>query len=224
MPVVLQEKRVDLRIVCDDETMPVEVLVARLRRSLEPDFELVGPEAPQGNAVIGHEILTITFQPSRADVDESRSIQVDRVAAHCDLLDALSVPNGIKAISIALHAHWSSGHRARFGEPASPSTVKRWRTERSQRSRDGRRCPTPRRRDTGPNHVVRGLRRHHAIRTNVSGSGMKEGYRRAIADLRTVNDGAHRFYGKPDLPLKPFSYESFRRDCIGLRRGAAGRR
>ncbi|USU06620.1 hypothetical protein NF699_08170 [Sphingomonadaceae bacterium OTU29LAMAA1] len=219
-----RKKQVDLRIVCDDETMPIELVLERLRRLLEVDFELHGSLSSPEDVATDGEVLKMTFRPLRLGVDEARSAQADRIAAHCNLLDALNVPNGIKAISIALHAHWSCGHRARFGEPASPSTVKRWRTERSRRGRDGRRCPPPRRRDVGPNRVVRGLRLHHAIRTNASGTGMREGYRKAIADLRTVNDGAHRFYEKPDLPLKPFSYVTFRRDCIGLRRGAVGRR
>lgn len=218
-----REDCIQLTIRCDGQFLSVEFLADRLRRSLSPEFEMSQMRSVDVDAPVDGDMLTLTFRPADAGCDRELSHQCERVAAHCDLLDELNVPNGAKAIAIALHLHWSGEHRARFGEPANPSTVKRWRTERSLR-RGGKGAPAPRRHEKGPKRVVRGLRQHHAIRTTASGSGMKEGYRIAIAELQTVNDGAHRFYGKPDMPLKPFSYETFRRDCLALRRRNSRRR
>lgn len=68
--------------------------------------------------------------------------------------------------------------------------------------------------------ISAGLRRHHAIRVNSSGSSIREGFDRAIADIDIVNSGAHPSYGKPSAPIPYFSYDTFRNDCISLRQGA----
>jgi hypothetical protein len=138
-----------------------------------------------------------------------------RIAAHCELLDQLNVSNGVKAIAIALHQHWSDDLRERFGEAAKPATVKRWRLQR-RRAASPEAVPSTKRL-TDEDRIVRGLRRHHAIRTNGSGSSIRDGYRRALVDIRRVNSGAHHCYGKPDSEIVPFSYETFRRECRSLR-------
>lgn len=218
-----REDCIQLTIRCDGQFLSAEIVADRLRRSLSPEFEIAQMRPVDIGSPVEGDTMILTFRPAYAESEREPPRQCKRVAAHCDLLDELNVPNGAKAIAIALHLHWSEEHRARFGEPANPSTVKRWRTERSLRRR-GKGAPAPRRHERGPKRVVRGLRQHHAIRTTASGSGMKEGYRIAMAELQTVNDGAHRFYGKPDMPLKPFSYETFRRDCLALRRRNSRRR
>lgn len=172
----------------------------------------------------------IVYSAQLSGDDEGHSAEksetaMARMDAHCDLLDSLGVANGAKAIAIALHANWTDAHRTRFGEAANPSTVKRWRTARRRAPRSGAYPPVRRtRRTSGPARVARGLRRHHAIRVSAGGGSMREGYERAMAELRLVNEGGHRFYGKPDRPLPLFSYETFRRDCLTIRRGSAWRR
>jgi hypothetical protein len=148
------------------------------------------------------------FGPTGSEADR-------RVEAHCELLDQLAVSNGVKAIAIALHEHWSADLRERFGEAAKPATVKRWRLQR-RRAANPEAVPSAQRL-TDEDRIVRGLRRHHAIRTNGSGSSIRDGYRRALVDIRRVNSGAHHCYGKPDSELVPFSYETFRRECRSLR-------
>lgn len=156
---------------------------------------------------------------ARAESDAER-----RIAAHCELLDRLNVSNGVKGIAIALHEHWSDDLRERFGEPANPMTVKRWRLQR-RRNADTAPIVTTKRL-TDEDRILRGLRRHHAIRTNGSGSSISDGYQRALQDIRRVNSGDHHCYGKPGLAIRPFSYETFRRECRDLkrRRPARGRR
>lgn len=142
----------------------------------------------------------------------------ERVEAHCDLLDRMNVPNGCRAIAVALNDHWSDEFRDRFGQAANPSTVKGWRTGR----RAGRCGTNP---QIGPaaqgltddDRMLRGLRRHHAIRTNASGSSIRDGYLRALNDIGRVNAGAHAHYKQPACAIRPFSYETFRRDCRDLK-------
>lgn len=177
---------------------------------------------------IGGRTILFSAQLSRPD-DGQRTkhpdIATERIDAHCDLLDSLGVANGTKAIVIALHANWTDAHRERFGGAANPASVKRWRTMRRRGPRSGAHTPIRHtRRNSGPARVARGLRRHHAIRVSAGGGSMREGYERAMAELRVVNEGGHRFYGKPDRPLPLFSYETFRRDCLTIRRGSAWRR
>ncbi len=148
-----------------------------------------------------------------------RDVASDRVTAHCELLDGLNVPNGSKAIAIALHEHWSDRLRIEFGEAANAATVKKWRTARSRLAKVGPLNPRAAGRRSGPERVVRGLRRHHAILVNASGGRMRDAYRRAIADVQVVNEGGRRFYGKPNSPLPLFGYESFRRECLNIRHG-----
>lgn len=47
-----------------------------------------------------------------------------------DLLDAARVRNGVKAITIWLHAHWTPELRARWGEPDNAHTIRRWRSRK----------------------------------------------------------------------------------------------
>ncbi|MGN7160545.1 hypothetical protein [Sphingomonas sp. SAFR-052] len=170
----------------------------------------------------GGRTILFSAQPSRPD-DGQRArqpyIATERIDAHCDLLDSLGVANGTKAIAIALHANWTDAHRERFGEAANPASVKRWRTMRRRGPRSGAHPPVRHtRRNSGPARVARGLCRHHAVRVSAGGGSMREGYERAMAELRVVNEGGHRFYCRPDRPLPLFSYETFRRDCHTIRR------
>jgi hypothetical protein len=50
--------------------------------------------------------------------------------AQCLLMDQFDIENGDKAIGIALHRHWTSDLSIIFGPPDSPSTIKRWRSQR----------------------------------------------------------------------------------------------
>jgi hypothetical protein len=50
--------------------------------------------------------------------------------AQCLLMDEHQVPNGDKSIDRAMHRHWTPALAAIFGEPDSPSSVRRWRQQR----------------------------------------------------------------------------------------------
>ncbi len=217
-----QDEKPNITIVFHDEDAPVGLVMSGLRHALRPDYELKFLEIETASGASGGDRFLMQLQlKSMQRIDREAAMVLPngsrRVDAHCDLLDSLNVPNGDKSIAIALHAHWSEDHRARFGNPAKPATVKRWRTERSLRRSRGSGVIDVRGRSSSANQLSRTLRRHHAIRCNASGARIRHQYRRALVELDTVNAGAHALYGKPDAPLTPFSYETFRRDCQAMK-------
>lgn len=211
----------DFTIAFHDEDAPVGLVIRSLRLALKASHEVrfMGIETRRGADDDDTFSVHFRLRPVLSDgqgAEMARSHCSDRIDAHCDLLDGLDVPNGRKAIAIALHAHWSERHQALFGDAANPDTVKRWRTERSVlRSRKDGATEVRRRRSANANRVVRRLRRRHAIQVNASGDQMRAGYRRALAELHAVNAGGHPSYGSDDASLPSFSYETFRRDCHG---------
>jgi len=173
---------------------------------------------------VGKDGLVVSYQGISHDKvrrhdPADRDKASDRITAHCELLDGLNVPNGSKAIAIALHENWSDCLRIKFGEVANAATVKKWRTARARLAKVGHLSPPATGRRSGPERVVRGLRRHHAILVTASGGRMRDAYRRAIAEVQVVNEAGRRFYGKPNSPLPLFGYEAFRRECLSIRHG-----
>jgi hypothetical protein len=55
--------------------------------------------------------------------------------AQCLLMDQFEIDNGDKAIAIALHRHWNPDLGIIFGRPDSPSSIKRWRSQRGKPTR-----------------------------------------------------------------------------------------
>lgn len=209
-----------ISIVVHDRSLDSVAVVRAVEKALDSCFPFGCVSAGIGTNRDEEATASFHVRPEGSDErDETNSARaaIDRVSAHCDLLDALGIANGTKAIAIALHSEWTDALRARFGDTANPATVKRWRTIRRRGGTVQRSAPWTRRL-TGPERVVRGLRRHHAINVNAGGGSVRDGYARAMAEVRAVNEGGHRFYGQPDSPLPPFSYETFRQDCLGIRR------
>lgn len=214
-------------IIFHDDRSPTGRVLTRIRGALEKAFDLrcIGVCRSLDDSVeeiaVHYRFADLPGVPREARVTTNASL---RKQAHCDLLDDLDVPNGVKAIAIALHAHWSDQHSALYGDAANPSTVKRWRSERKSLRTPASPGLVPNsRRSASARRVVWGLRRHHAIRVNACGARIQDGYDRAIADLRVVNAGGHRFYGKPEAPLPFFSYATFRRDCLSIKHGRGDR-
>lgn len=51
---------------------------------------------------------------------------VEKLMVQLDMLQAAEVPLGTKAIAIWMHRNWSADLAARYGEPDSPHTLRRW--------------------------------------------------------------------------------------------------
>ncbi|WP_157084788.1 MULTISPECIES: hypothetical protein [Sphingomonas] len=211
-------------VVFGREPWLAELVLPAMREALEPSFKVQWSPSPDAGLVTGDALtMRVWLSPSNLEADNDVPpccSSLDRVAAHCDLMDQLAIPNGTKAISIALHKHWGADHRERFGDPASPSTVKRWRASRKAgKGTPGEKKP---RHLTDADRVVRNLRRHHALRIAGDGGTIREGYRRVLRDIQTstASDRSSRARGERAAPL---SYETFRRDCHRVRAGGRGR-
>ncbi len=211
-------------VIFGGEPWLAELVLPALRKTLEPSFKVRWSTALDAR-LVSDDMLTMRVWLSPislgADVDVPPCCSsLDRVAAHCDLMDQLGVPNGTKAISIALHDHWGPDHRRRFGDPASPSTVKRWRASRKAgKGTPGEKKP---RQLTDADRVIRNLRRQHALRVAGEGGTIREGYRRVLRDIET-SEASHRRSRERGDKTAPLSYETFRRDCQRTRAGGRGR-
>ncbi|MBD8548285.1 hypothetical protein [Sphingomonas sp. CFBP 8760] len=221
-----QEGKPSITITFHEEHVPIGLIIGALREGLRTSHEmrLVGIDNECEADDVSVVSVQLRIKPVERDGQDEASVRFDasdRLNAHCDLLDALDVPNGKKAIAIALHTHWSEAHQVRFGDPANPVTVKRWRTERSsRRSPGGKAVEAGGGRLTSARRDARRLRIRHAIRVDASGGRMRDGYRLALDELEVVNAGRHGSPGKPDTPLPSFCYETFRRDCLKIRDGS----
>ncbi|UYY76809.1 hypothetical protein [Sphingomonas sp. R1] len=211
-------------IIFGREPWLAELVLPALRTALESSFKARWSPAPNAGLVT-EDVLTmrVWLSPSNLGADvhvPTCCSSLNRVAAHCDLMDQLEVPNGTKAISIALHNHWGPDYRRRFGDPASPSTVKRWRASRKAgKSTPGEKKP---RQLTDADRVVRNLRRYHALRVAGGGGTIREGYRRVLRDIET-SAASHRSSRERGDRALPLSYETFRRDCQRIRAAGRGR-
>lgn len=137
-----------------------------------------------------------------------------RMDVQCGLLDRLGVPNGTKAISIALAAHWSDDHRRLYGEHDNPNTIKRWRIERSRPARHG---DSARRDRRGVCELDR-VRAKFAAHTICNGMRFVDGYYLAVREVEMINSGAHPSCPRPEVQLGTFSYATFARDCRTVER------
>jgi|TARA_Y100000815_G_scaffold243476_1_gene241027 hypothetical protein len=138
-----------------------------------------------------------------------------RMEFQCSLLDQLGVPNGTKAISIALVAHWSDEHRRLYGEHDNPCTIKRWRIERSRPARHGDFSRRDRRRTPSELDQVRAKFAAHTV---CNGMRFVDGYSAAIHEVEMINSGAHPNCPRPEVQLARFSYATFARDCRTVER------
>jgi len=132
------------------------------------------------------------------------------LTAQCDLLDELRIPNGVKAISIALHQHWSVELQATYGKHANPSTIKRWRI---QRARGWRPFLTRRRNRSSMHTEIQQVRAKFAAQTVCNGMTVTNGYRAAVREVDHINSKAHSTDSRPDVQRAGFSYATFARDC-----------
>lgn len=137
-----------------------------------------------------------------------------RMDVQCGLLDRLGVPNGTKAISIALVAHWSDDHRRLYGEHDNPNTIKRWRIERSRPARHGSSARRDRR---GVSELDR-VRAKFAAHTICNGIRFVDGYYLAVREVEMINSGVHPSCPRPEVQLGTFSYATFARDCRTVER------
>lgn len=144
----------------------------------------------------------------------------EKMLAQCELLDDHGVPNGTKAIQIALPDLWTDQHRERFGEYSNPHTIKRWRRERGS---TGQRTCKDMVRMTGKvlrspwlDDVVEQIKQKHALNCHISAGAIITHHGLAAAEIKAVNDGHHPHYPAPEKPYRCFSYDTFRRACIAL--------
>ncbi len=176
--------------------------------------EEVAREEADANGMLKLELQLIDVRELRNIGDaggaSGRSEKARRMIATCDLLDALGVPNGAKAIAIALAKHWDERLRFRYGKHDNPSTIKRWRIERSRPPRLGDAARRDRRRMQAD--VCR-LRAQFAVQTVCQGLSIIDGYSAAMGEIERVNSGHLLGSALPDLPLERFSYATFARDC-----------
>lgn len=212
-------ERPNLTLVFHDPRMPVRNVLRALRTGLRQDFLFRSMSMRQGS-ISQAEALVVRFRVDAKTKElEQQGVAVDiagRRRAHCDLMDGLQVPNGNKAIERALHLHWSAVHSELYGEPASASTVKRWRADARRKRASwggthGRRAGNRRRYDAS--EAAGRIRRRHAVRVVASGMPVRHGYSLAMAELERVNAGTHALYGPAASKISPFSYETFRREC-----------
>lgn len=150
----------------------------------------------------------------------TRQSRVRRMDVQCRLLDDLGVPNGVKAIDIALARHWSEDLRSVFGDHDSPATIKRWRIERARQPRHGGTADRDRRYMQA--EVCR-VRYAFAVRTVSTGRTAAEGYSAALKEVAMINAGAHPDHPKPAVMLERFSYATFARDCQAVAQRMGGR-
>ncbi|MBB3348405.1 hypothetical protein [Sphingomonas sp. BK069] len=203
LSILLKRGEIDASLVC----RAVGLALAR-----HFDVQLVGLEC--ASTPREEDEVRIVFRLHRqADSSTKQCSKAEYIRAHCELLERLQVPNGEKAIAIALHEHWSAALKFRFGDAAHPVTVKRWRTRWMDGRDEHRRPKTQVHGSSSEQRVSRRLRRRNAVWTAVTGCSIRDGYRRALAEINLVNSGKHQRFGKPATELVAFSYETFARDC-----------
>lgn len=140
--------------------------------------------------------------------------------AQCEVLDHNGVKNGNKAIKAGLDEYWTDELRERFGEPDSPNTIRRWRSERG--------CPGDRKlhqmvrmngrvaRAPYLDDVPEEIKQKHALARKGTKGTIRSYYALAATELHEVNLGLSPHYAKPTTPYPIFSYDTFRRACIAL--------
>ncbi len=67
----------------------------------------------------------------RSDLNDWQRFRERKKLAQCLLMDRHDVPNGNKAIDIAIRRHWTPRLAMVFGEPNDPSSIRRWRARRA---------------------------------------------------------------------------------------------
>ncbi len=217
------EKKPSITVVIHDPSIQTTVL-ERFGQAIAEDFvvQSVSTRARAGSRLDRNTPTVVHYRLESAQPAEKVQQQVlsdwdPVIRAHCELLDGLDVPNGEKAIAIALHQHWTDELRTRFGEYANPGTVRRWLAEH-RRQKAGLPSLRPRRQAPAEaRRIARALRRHHAIRVKASGITMRDGYAEVLQDIHRVRQGEHHLYAGQAVPR--FSYETFRRECRQVRSG-----
>ncbi|WP_242154071.1 hypothetical protein [Sphingomonas sp. BAUL-RG-20F-R05-02] len=138
-----------------------------------------------------------------------------RMATACQILDERGVPQGIRAIKVALEDCWTPALASQFGPKPSASSVKNWRRNRGSIG------------NRHPRHMVP-LSGRHIMRPQEGGinqqllwtcvlEGRKAG--RTVADIHAdysyqlslVNDGRHPSIDKPREPFGICSERTVRR-------------
>ncbi|URD61086.1 transposase family protein [Sphingomonas sp. KRR8] len=158
---------------------------------------------------------------AKTEWDHSDCLALDpgseKMLVQCELLDENNVPNGIKAMQIALPHLWTDELRQKYGEHDNIHNIRRWRSERGVKGR--RTCKDMVRmngkvpRAPWLNDVVEQIKQKHAMRCAATEGSFIDHLALASAELTLVNNGHHPFYPAPDTPYRCFSYATFRRAC-----------
>ncbi len=220
----------DIRMQIDDEDdITLRDVVSGLRRSLHQTHRLEELDALDANdddrasvTIRLHSVMKIN-DAAKWEMTSAQKKRALSLTAQCDLMDELRVPNGVKAISIALHKHWNADLQAMYGKQASPSTIKRWRIERAR----GWRPFSPRRHNRASMRTeIEQVRARFAAQTVCNGMSVTDGYRAAIREVDYINSRAGSAHGSLDAELAAFSYATFARDCrtVSARIGRPHRR
>ena len=154
-----------------------------------------------------------------ADCDELDP-KARKMLLQCEILDDCGVPNGSKAIGIALANHWTPELRERYGEHDNPHTIKRWRSERGfpgdRNLRDMVRMTgrVPR----GPHFddVPEEVKQKGALLHWTHQLSYTDVHVEVSNELDDINNGRSSLYLKPDKPYPIPSYDTVRRACRAL--------
>lgn len=200
--------------------LTVNDMITALKQGLGSDFAIdVLYQLGQPSALQQID-LHIRSLPASPEVDTSGHDFKDRkIKAQCDLMDKHLIPNGTKAIAIAMLEYWTAEFEAAFGKHDAPATIKDWRTQQAKLRVDvlpalpQLRPARKRRTDRSGRKHSHDLRFNHAFRTVSSRGCMKRGYAEAIREVRSINANQHPTIRAPESPLRSFSYDTFRRDC-----------
>lgn len=100
--------------------------------SQDGDGLIAPPDAETWRALVAERriepVPPAMLDESTADGDD----ETGKLMAQCAMLDAAGVHNGVKAMSIWLHANWSKAHVERWGRHSNVHTLRRWRTAMSR--------------------------------------------------------------------------------------------
>lgn len=199
-------------------------------------------DTPQGSEIMTREAYDVLLLEGRLVVKESQKDRLARRIAsetdwdsrdcdaldpksrktwvQCTLLDDLGIPNGFKAMSIALTDHWTPELKEKFGEHDNVHTIKRWRSERGEignrTHRDMVRMWGKVPRGVYVDDHIMEVRKKAAMRQWVSKVNYADAHAEVVAEILDINEGRSPHYPKPDKPYPYPSYDTVRRDCQQL--------
>ena len=154
-----------------------------------------------------------------ADCDELDP-KARKMLAQCEVLDDHGVPNGVKAIGLALADHWTPELREKYGEHDNPHTIKRWRTDRGfagdRNIRDMVRMTGRVRRAPYFDDVPQEVLQKGALLNWTQQFSYTDVAVEISNELRDINAGRSSLYPKPEKPYPVPHYATVRRACRAL--------